>query len=292
MAAPDLPDLLVTTQWLADHLHDDGLVVIDATVLGGETPAGFRWLSGLDEYLLEGHLPGAVFADLLEEFSDPDGGLSFTRPDVERLRRAAQDIGIDDHATVVLYDSSIGQWAARLWWLLASAGFDRVAVLDGGLARWRDEGREIETGFQPPRAAGTLSLAPREGFWADRHEVHAIATGETDATLVCALPPGEFRGESGRRPRLGHIPRSVNVPVSTVIDRESRTHLHGDELHARLSAATADAPERVVVYCGAGIAAAGTAFALRRAGHREVAVYDGSLEEWAADPEAPLVVPA
>lgn len=106
------------------------------------------------------------------------------------------------------------------------------------------------------------------------------------------FPPAEFRGESGRRPRRGHIPRSVNVPVSTVIDRESRTHLRGDELHARLSAATADSPERVVVYCGAGIAAAGTGFALRRAGHRDVAIYDGSLEEWAADPDAPLVVPA
>lgn len=292
MAAPDLPDLLVTTDWLADHLHDDRLIVVDATVLGVDTPAGFRWLSGLDEHLIEGHLPGAVFADLLEEFSDPDGGLSFTRPDAARLERAARDVGIDDGVAVVVYDSSIGQWAARLWWLLASAGVDRVAVLDGGLARWRAEGREIETGYRPPRAAGALTLAPREAFWADRHEVHAIATGEADAALVCALPPGEFRGETGRRPRRGHIPRSVNVPVATVIDRESHTHIRGDELHARLSAATADSPERVVVYCGAGIAAAGTGFALRRAGHPDVAIYDGSLEEWAADPEAPLIVPA
>ncbi|WP_448810722.1 sulfurtransferase [Agromyces bauzanensis] len=292
MAAPELPDLLVTTEWLADHLDDDGLVVLDATVLGVESPAGFRWLSGLDEHLIEGHLPGAVFADLLDEFSDPDGGFSFTRPDAERLERAARDVGIDDGVAVVVYDSSIGQWAARLWWLLASAGVDRVAVLDGGLARWRAEGREIVTGYRPPRAAGTLTLAPREGFWADRHEVHTIATGEADAALVCALPPGEFRGETGRRPRRGHIPRSVNVPVSTVIDRESRTHLRGDELHARLSAATADSPDRVVVYCGAGIAAAGTGFALRRAGHPDVAIYDGSLEEWAADPAAPLVVQA
>lgn len=289
MAAPVLPASLVSTEWLARHLGDDGLVVVDASVIGAETAAGFRWLSGLDDYLIEGHVPGAVFADLLEEFSDPEGAYSFTRPDAARLERAARDLGIDDDVAVVVYDSSLGHWAARLWWLLASAGVDRVAVLDGGLSRWRSEGRAVETGFEPPRSAARLTLAPREGFWADRHEVLAIASGETDATLVCALPPSDFRGETGRRPRRGHIPGSVNVPVSSVVDGESRTFLRGEELETRLGPATDGGAARVVVYCGAGIAAAGTGFALRQAGHADVAVYDGSLDEWAADPAAPLV---
>jgi thiosulfate/3-mercaptopyruvate sulfurtransferase len=289
MAAPVLPASLVSTEWLARHLGDDGLVVVDASVIGAETAAGFRWLSGLDDYLIEGHVPSAVFADLLEEFSDPDGAYSFTRPDAARLERAAHDLGIDDDVAVVVYDSSLGHWAARLWWLLVSAGVDRVAVLDGGISRWRTEGRAVETGFEPPRSAGTLTLAPRDGFWADRHEVLAIASGATDAALVCALPPSDFRGETGRRPRRGHIPGSVNVPVSSVVDRESRTFLRGEELEARLRPATEGSAARVVVYCGAGIAAAGTGFALRQAGHPDVAVYDGSLDEWAADPAAPLV---
>ena len=290
MAALDLPASLVSTEWLARHVGDDGLVVVDASVVGAETPAGFRWLSGLDDYLIEGHVPGAVFADILEEFSDPEGAYSFTRPDDARLERAARELGIGDDVAVVIYDSSLGHWAARLWWLLASAGVDRVAVLDGGLTRWRADGRAVETGFEPPRAAVSLTLSPRDGFWADRHEVLAITSGETtDASLVCAAPPSDFRGETGQRPRRGHIPGSVNVPISAVVDRESRTFLGGEALQEGLAPATAAAASRVVVYCGGGIAAAGTGFALRQAGHQDVAVYDGSLDEWAADPEAPLV---
>jgi len=290
MAALDLPASLVSTEWLARHLGADGLVVVDASVVGAETPAGFRWLSGLDDYLIEGHVPGAVFADILEEFSDPEGAYSFTRPDDARLERAARELGIGDDVAVVIYDSSLGHWAARLWWLLASAGVDRVAVLDGGLTRWRADGRAVETGFESPRAAGSLTLSPRDGFWADRHEVLAITSGETtDASLVCAAPPSDFRGETGQRPRRGHIPGSVNVPISAVVDRESRTFLRGEALQEGLAPATAAAASRVVVYCGGGIAAAGTGFALRQAGHQDVAVYDGSLDEWAADPEAPLV---
>jgi len=290
MPALDLPSDLVSADWLAAHLGDPGLVVVDASVLGTETPAGFRWLSGLDEYLIDGHIPGAVFGDLLEELSDPEGPYSFTRPDPARLERAARDLGIDDGVAVVVYDSSIGQWAARLWWLLVSAGISRVAVLDGGLARWRAEGRDVETGFEAPREAGALTLTPREGFWADGPEVQRIVAGEADAALVCALPPSDFRGETGRRARRGHIPGSVNVPVGSVVDRETRTLLQGAELDARLAAATEGGAARVVVYCGAGIAAAGTGFALRRAGHPDVAIYDGSLDEWTADPAAPLVI--
>lgn len=289
MAALDLPASLVSTEWLARHLGHDGLVIVDASVVGAEAPSGFRWLSGLDEYLIEGHVPGAVFADILEEFSDPDGEYSFARPVQARLERAARELGIDDEVAVVIYDSSLGHWASRLWWLLASAGVDRVAILDGGLTRWRADGHAIETGFESPRVAGSLRLTPRDGFWADRHEVLAITTGETDASLVCAAPASDFRGETGQRPRRGHIPGSVNVPISAVVDRESRTFLRGAALQERLAPATDPAASRVVVYCGGGIAAAGTGFALRQAGHSDVAVYDGSLDEWAADPDAPLV---
>jgi thiosulfate/3-mercaptopyruvate sulfurtransferase len=288
MAALDLPTPLVSTEWLAQHLGDERLVVVDASVLGISTPAGSRWLSGLDEYLIGGHVPGAVFADLLEEFSDPDGRFAFTRPSLERLSRSARDLGIDDGVAVVVYDSSIGHWAARLWWLLAAAGFEPVAVLDGGLTRWRAEGRALDTGFEVPREAGELTLGHVDGFWAEIDEVRRIVDGASDAALVCALSPGDYRGETGTRERRGHIPRSVNVPVGSLVDRETRTHLHGSALHERVAPATTAGASRIVVYCGGGIAAAGTGLALRRAGHTDVAVYDGSLDEWAADPELPL----
>src|SRR5918993_1099941 len=288
MAALDLPTPLVSTEWLAQHLGDERLVVVDASGLGITPPAGARWLSGLDEYLIGGHVPGAVFADLLEEFSDPEGRFAFTRPALDRLVRAARDLGIDDGVAVGVYDSSIGHWAARLWWLLAAGGFEPVAVLDGGLARWQAEGRALDTGFEVPREAGQLTLGQVDGFWAEIDEVRRIVDGASDAALVCALSPGDFRGETGTRERRGHIPRSVNVPVGSLVDRETRTHLHGSALHERVAPATTAGASRIVVYCGGGIAAAGTGLALRRAGHTDVAVYDGSLDEWAADPELPL----
>ena len=289
MTALELPTPLVSTDWLAEHLGDERLVVVDASVLSIATAAGSRWLSGLDEYLITGHVPGAVFADLLEEFSDPDGPFTFTRPTLARLERAARDLGIDDDVAVVVYDSSIGHWAARLWWLLNGAGFERVAVLDGGLARWQAEGRTLDAGFEVPRESGTLTLGHVDGFWAELDEVRRIAEGESDAALVCALSPSDFRGETGARQRRGHIPGSVNVPVGSVVDRETRTHLRGRALAERVAPATSSGASRIVVYCGGGIAAAGTGLALRRAGHTDVAVYDGSLDEWTADPELPLV---
>ncbi|MFF2387517.1 sulfurtransferase [Agromyces sp. NPDC058104] len=283
----ELPDDLVSTDWLAEHLHDERLVVVDVSVLGIDSPSGFRWVSGLDDHLIEGHVPGAIFADLIDELSEP-GPYTFTRPGLERLARALRALGIDDGTAVVAYDASIGHWAARFWWLLRSAGFANVAVLDGGLAAWRAEGRELETGFRTPRAAGEPTLAPQAGYWAEGDEVRRIVRAEAAGVLVCALPPADFRGESGRRARPGHIPGSVNVPVGSLVAQETRRSLTGDALAARLAPATGGGAAPIIVYCGAGIAAAGTAFALRRAG-RSAAIYDGSLEEWLADPEAPLV---
>ncbi|WP_395242464.1 sulfurtransferase [Agromyces sp. MMS24-K17] len=282
------PADLVSSAWLADHLGDPRLVVLDATVVGSETAAGFRWLSGLDAHLVDGHVTGAVHADLLEEFSEPGTGpLVFTRPDLDRLARAAREVGIDDTTTVVVYDTAVGQWAARLWWLLRSAGFARVALLDGGLGAWRAAGGEVRTGYEPPREAGPLTLAGAEQYWADRDEVRRIVDGDAPGSLVCAAPASDFRGETGRRERKGHIPGSVSVPVVAVLDRDDRTYLRDDALEGAL-VPVADGG-RVVVYCGAGIAAAATGFALRLAGRTDVAVYDGSLDEWAADPAAPIV---
>ena len=133
---PALPSPLVSTQWLADHLGADGLLVIDASVASYLRPDGrVGYLSGHEQYLLEGHVPGAVFADLVDEFSDPDGGYPFTRPDAERFAAAAGALGVDSATTVVVYDTAVGQWASRLWWLFRTFGFDRVALLDAGRLR-------------------------------------------------------------------------------------------------------------------------------------------------------------
>lgn len=287
-AAPSSP--LVSTQWLTDHHGADDLVVLDATVLLVAAPGGGqRFLGGYDQYLVGGHVPGAIFADLLEVFSDPDGAFGFARPSAELFEAAAASVGIDNQTRVVVYDGSVGQWAARVWWLFRSFGYDNVSVLDGGLTKWKAEQRPLRTGHVAPRAGRRFTASPRPELWVDKAFVESVLAGDSDAALVCALPPAEFAGEAGTRPRLGHIPGSVSLPAGRLVDRTTNAFLRGDELRARVAPATASGA-RAVTYCGVGVAAAAGALALTLAGHADVAVFDGSLNEWVADENAPLAV--
>jgi thiosulfate/3-mercaptopyruvate sulfurtransferase len=282
-----LPGPLVSAQWLADHLGAEGLVVLDASVVNYVRPDGRTgYISGHEQYLLDGHIPGAVFADLIDELSDPAGRHPFTRPDAARFAEAAGALGVGDDTTVVVYDSAHGQWAARLWWLFRAFGDDRVAVLDGGLTSWRADGRDLELGHIAASPA-TFTPSERPELWADKAYVEGVVRGEHASALVCASPPKEFTGEVAPRPRAGHIPGSSSAPAARLVDGERRTYLGQGELTG-IFAPAIGAP-RIVTYCGGGIAAASAALALTLLGERSVAVYVGSLIEWAADPEATLV---
>lgn len=286
----ELDSPLVSTQWLADHLGADDLVVVDATVLPYTQPNGRPgYLSGHESYLLKGHLPGAVFADIIDEFSEPDGDYPFTRPSAERFALAAGALGVGDSSTVVIYDAVVGQWAARLWWLFRAFGYDRVAVLDGGYSKWVAEGRESDIGHVEP-SAQVFTAVERPGLWVTKADVAAIVAGEAAGALVCGIPPKEFSGEEGHRARRGHIPGSHSVPAGRLVDRGDNGFL--DVASLRQSFAPVLDQERVITYCNGGIAAASDALALTLLGHRNVAIYDGSLNEWAADPASPLVTTA
>lgn len=263
-------------------------VVLDATVLqvtGFDGHPGY--VTGHERYLVEGHVPGAVFADLLEEFSDSTGDYPFTRPDAVRFAAAASALGIDEHTPVVVYDMSVGQWAARLWWVFRSFGHDDVTILDGGLRKWEAEERPIEVGHVQPSAAAYGETAGRDGFWADKERVHRAVEGDEPATLVCGLPPKEFTGEAGHRPRRGHIPGSVSAPASRLVDRETNAFLNDDDLRVVLTDVYTSA-DPIVAYCAGGVAASSDALALALLGRHDVSVYDGSLNEWSTDPDAPL----
>jgi len=283
MTGPYLDSPVVSTQWLADHLGTDDLVVLDATVLPYTQPNGRTgYLSGHESYVMNGHLPGAVFADVIEELSDLTAPFPFTRPSAEQFEAAVGALGIDNETTVVVYDALVGQWAARVWWLFRAFGYDRVAVLDGGLTAWRNEERETDVGHVQPSAA-VFVAQERPESWVSTSEVEAIVTGDAPGSLVCGIPPKEFTGEAGR----GHIPGSVSVPAGRLVDRETNTFLPVERLRALFPA-----DDRIVTYCNGGIAAASDALALVLAGHTNVALYDGSLNEWAADPSRPLVTAA
>ena len=284
---PLLTSPLVSTQWLADHLGADKLVVLDATVFVAQLPGGTHgYVSGHEKYIIDGHIPGAVFADLTDVFSDPTGAYPFTRPGVELFAIAADSVGIDNDTTVVVYDAAVGQWASRIWWLFRAFGYDNVAVLDGGLTKWLAEDRETDVGHVEPEPA-SFDAVERPELWVDKEFVAAVVRGDVDAALVCAIPPAEFNGEAGNRPRLGHIPGSLSAPAGRLVSRETNALLPLESLRESFAPVLGD--PRVVSYCAGGIAAASDALVLTLLGHRNVAIYDGSLNEWAADLEAPLV---
>lgn len=288
ISAPLLVSPVVSTQWLADHLGSDKLVILDATVNVASAPH-HGYVSGHEQFILTGHVPSAQFADLLETFSDPEGRFPFTKPDRERFEAAAGALGIDNDTTVIVYDAAVGQWASRIWWLFRTWGYDRVAVLDGGFTKWRAEERETEIGHRAVESA-IFAAKERPELWVDKAYVEQVAAGAVSAALVCGIPPRDFTGEKSSRARAGHIPGSINVPAGRLVDRGSNTLLSQQDLREKFAPVLED--EQIVAYCGGGIAAAADALALTILGHRNVVLYDGSLNEWVADPEAELALGA
>jgi len=277
-------DTLVTAQWLSQHLDDPDLVVLDCTVrVDMEEGGGFRIVSGRADYD-GGHIPSAGFADLMGDLSDGESPLRFVVPTPERFAAAMGALGVGDDSRVVLYDASGSAWAARVWWMLRWVGFDRAALLDGGLGAWTAEERPLST--EPAnRPAKQLTPAPRPELIADRDEVFA-AIDNSAVSLIDTLPEASYRGEMAMYDRPGHIPGASNIPAFALLDESGRYRPH-DELAAMHDG---DRNARTITYCGGGIAASSNAFIMTRLGFTDVAVYTASLQEWAADPANPMVV--
>lgn len=287
---PRLP-ALIDAATLDAHRDDPGVRILDATVLLQRPPQGgpYEVLSGRAGYDA-GHIPGAAFADVAGDLSDPDAPYAFTLPSAERFARAAGALGIGDGVHVVVYAQSATMWATRLWWLLRYFGFDAVSVLDGGLSAWQAAGLPLETeaSIHPP---ATFTAVPRPELLANRADVEAIARGEGRACLVNALSPEVFRGEGpSSYSRPGRIPGSVSLPHATLVDPATNRFQPLPQLREALAAAGAQPGQEVVAYCGGGISATVDVFAYVLAGRDDVKLYDGSLTEWTADPGLPLEV--
>jgi thiosulfate/3-mercaptopyruvate sulfurtransferase len=277
---------LVSTDWLADHLADADLRIFDVTVhLRPADPGPYTIESGRADYEAA-HIPGAGFLDLGRDLSDTASPLNFTMPSVERFAAALGSAGVGPLSKVVVYSATSPMWATRLWWMLHACGFDEAAVLDGGFAKWKAEGRPVEAGphAYPPAA---LTLAARPRAWADKAEVLA-AIEDGGVCTINALSPSVHSGAAPvNYGRKGHIAGSRNVPYAALLN-EDGTFKDDAALRALFAAVGALDRPRAIFYCGGGISATMDALALTRLGHPSVAVYDGSLSEWSRDATLPM----
>jgi thiosulfate/3-mercaptopyruvate sulfurtransferase len=242
------------------------------------------------------HVPGSRHVDIAARFTDAASPLHFTHPSPQAVADEAARLGIARHSTVVVYDSTGTLWAARLWYLLSWIGLD-VRVLDGGIAAWRAAGNAVEStegglvpGGDVPEAEAPRVAAPRweadvrRDFWVGLSELSGLTS--MGHTLVCGLSADSFAGVVPTRyARRGHIPGSVNVPYAGHFapDGTVRSRAAIALSYAEAGVDVAGGAE-ILLYCGGGIAASANALALAEAGMYAVRIYDGSLEEWTADP--------
>ena len=286
------PEFLVSTDWLAQHLEDGDVRVFETTVfLHRGDGGGVRAESGRSEYET-GHIPSAGFLDLQADFSDSDQPFRFMMPSAEAFAEAAGRHGISESSKLVLYDRLGSQWAARLWWMFRSMDCQGAVVLDGGWRRWTAEGRAVST---DPATYALTTFTPKAdpARFADLVEVRAfIESGDGGVScLINALGRDQHSGADGGRShgRAGHIPGAANVPSGELTDPKTGLFRPAEDLASLFEAAGADRAQRVITYCGGGIAASNDAFVLAMLGYENVAVYDASMSEYATDPSLPLV---
>lgn len=287
MVAPQ-DSVLCTAEWLAGLLDTADLLILDATVLlpSPRFDHDYRVESGASTWEAA-HIPGSRHADLLFALSDQASPFGFTQPETAALITALETLGGGSDKTIVVYDSASGFWAARLWWMLRGIGVT-ARVLDGGLSYWRQQGLPLAKG--PPTAPQPGRILPclRPELWADRRAVEQVLCGERSDLLVCVLTAPVFAGTTPTRyARRGHIPHSRNFPARDLYATDDR--LLPRELLREKARPFLQDPAPLLLYCGGGISACAAALVLTLLGRDKLAVYDGSLEEWAADPSLPLV---
>src|SRR3954454_2326261 len=267
---PATNDPLVSTEWLAAHLNDPDVKVIDASFkMPGVMPLPS------DDYLAS-HIPGAVFFDV-DAVSDHSNPLPHMFPSAGQFGRDVGGLGIGNDDTVVIYDA--GGWVAapRAWWMFLSFGHQNVRVLDGGLKKWIAEGRPVESGELTP-TAGTYQ-ASFDAARVRKIEQMVANLSVNAEQVIDARPAPRFAGEVAEpRPglRSGHIPGSRNLPYADLFDAATGVMKPVDELRRAFGGAGVDLAKPIVTSCGSGVSAAVLTLALYRLGIRDTASYDGS----------------
>ncbi|MBY6128038.1 sulfurtransferase [Qipengyuania aquimaris] len=269
-------DNLVSTEWLAARLDAPDLVILDATMHLPDEPRDAR------AEFAAGHIPGARFLDLAS-FVDPASDVPKAIPTAEQFAARMEALGVTPGSRIVLYDDSAIRSSARAWFILTRYGEEKVAILDGGIAKWRMEGRgltDLATGYAPrPRPVSEAVRSVR-----DKREMLAnIDSGEWQ--VVDARDAARFEGRFGSGSE-GHIPGARNLHFARLL-REDGTYRSPDAIRTEFESAGIDLDEPVVTSCNSGMTASVLLFALARIGKYDATLYDGSWLDWGCDPDVP-----
>ncbi|MEZ5828244.1 MAG: 3-mercaptopyruvate sulfurtransferase [Hyphomicrobiales bacterium] len=273
---------LIETDELERELDAPDMVIIDATWYMPDEGKDAR-----AEYLAE-HIPGAIFFDI-DEIADTKSALPHMLPPPEKFSSRMRAMGIGDGQRVVVYDRQGMFSAPRVWWMFRVMGAEDVSVLNGGLPKWRSEGRPLMTGEPAPRTSRHFTARRNLDLLRDVDDMKTLIHDKS-ATILDARSPDRFAGKAPEpRPglRSGHMPGAHNVPYGQLINMDG-TLKPGDQLNSLFEAAGVDPHKPVVTSCGSGITACVLALALAETGHRRTSVYDGSWAEWGANESLPI----
>ena len=282
----------ISVSELDDALRSaDPPVVLDASLElhAPKFDGDYRYDNGRPRWLA-GHIPGSHHVDVATQFSDTDAPTHYAHPEPQEIADELARLGIAKDTTVVVYDTTGTMWAARLWYLLRWIGV-QARVLDGGYKAWVAGGMDVEIGASTdaaPVSPWKAEIARRA--WVSREELAERAADDA-RPLVCGLPAGSFAGtDPTRYARRGHIPGSVNVSSRDLFTSSGTVKSRVEVILAYDAAGVdvAENSEEVLLYCGGGISASANALTLAAIGQKAVRIYDGSLEEWSADPSMPL----
>jgi thiosulfate/3-mercaptopyruvate sulfurtransferase len=283
------PDAIVESDWLATHLDDPKLRIFECTTYlrytDNDPNLPYIVESGHADYETA-HIKGAAFFDLQNELSNPDSPYRFTLPEYADLAGRFAEKGVGDDTRLILYSRGGNQWSTRIWWMLRSVGFDNAAILNGGWEKWDAEKRLTESGGREYPSA-SLTANPRPELFVGKDEVLA-AIGDAGICTLNALSADMHSGENPRYGRAGRVPGSVNVPAVSLFNQNDKTFLPLDAVQNVFDSVGISRDQRVINYCGGGIAATLDAFLLHQLGYENLTVYDDSMSQWATDESLPI----
>ena len=278
------PNAIVNCEWLAENINKNNIRTYDCTTYlhyrDNDPSLPYVVESGREQYE-KSHIPNSSYIDLQSDLSDKDSPYRFTMPNLKILSESFKKIGIGENFHIILYSRNGTQWSARIWWMLRSVGVDNVSILDGGFNEWVRLGLPTSDKILTfPES--NFNFNPRDDIFIGKEPV-IKALEDKNAKILNSLTEDIHKGQNPRYGRPGRIPNSLNIPFHKLLDPETGKFLGAEELLDIFEQNKIGYENKIINYCGGGIAASLEAFVLYQLGYKNLKIYDNSLSEWAID---------